>query len=64
MPKIQDKELEEKDIGRNVTFTYLHGERSFGQLSSYRSDAEGGAIFVRFLGPNGERCDAEQLSWG
>ena len=60
-PQIESKELTPDDIGRNVTFTYAHGERVFGKLSSYRED---GAIFVRFKGPNGELCDAEALSWG
>jgi len=60
-PRIEGKLLEPSDVGRNVTYTHLHGERDFGKLSSYRED---GAIFVRFKGPNGERCDPEQLSWG
>ncbi len=60
-PKIQGKELTQEDIGRQVTFTYPHGERCYGVLSSFRED---GAIFVRFNGPTGERCDAERLSWG
>lgn len=60
-PRIAGKPLEPSDIGRNVTFTHHHGEKEYGRLSSYRGD---GAIFVQFKGPNGERCNAEQLSWG
>jgi hypothetical protein len=60
-PLIQGKLLEPTDIGRNVTYTTSHGDKHFGQLSSYRDD---GAIFVRFNGPRGERCPAEKLTWG
>lgn len=60
-PCIEGKPLTPDDLERNVTFTYRHGRRVFGKLSSYRED---GAIFVRFAGPGGELCDAELLTWG
>jgi hypothetical protein len=60
-PKIQGKHLEQSDVGRWVTYTPSHGAKERGTLSSFRED---GAIFVRFKGPQGERCDADALSWG
>lgn len=60
-PMIQGKILTEDDLGRNVTYNPRFGKREFGKLSSFRED---GAIFVRFKGPNGERCDPEDLIWG
>lgn len=61
MPKIQDKELDFTDIGRNVTYTPSHGQPEHGKLSSFRDT---GAVFVRFKGPGGERCEPETLTWG
>lgn len=60
-PSIQGKELDESDIGRNVTYVPSYGHPEYGELSSFRPD---GAIFVRFKGPNGERCDPSDLRWG
>lgn len=59
--KIQGQELRPDDIGRWVTFTSMFGNKERGVLSSFRSD---GSIFVRFKGPDGERCNPEDLSWG
>jgi len=61
-PKIENKELDEDDIGKLVTYTAHHGEVEVGRLSSY--SVVTGAIFVRFKGPNGEGCDPRTLSWG
>ena len=65
-PRIEDRELTEADLGRNVTYVPNHAKDNpsqweRGKLSSFRPD---GAIFVRFRGPNGERCDPENLRWG
>lgn len=60
MPTIQGKELTRQDIGRKVCYTAPHGAVEFGEISSFRDD---GSIFVRFKGPNGERCPADRLSW-
>ena len=61
LPRIQGKILEDADIGRWVTYTPSHGAKERGTISSFRDD---GAIFVRFKGPQGERCDPETLAWG
>lgn len=65
-PKIEDKELEPSDVGRWVIYIPNHAAENpmqweRGKLSSFRDD---GAIFVRFKGPNGERCDPGNLRWG
>lgn len=60
-PMIDGKPLDPSDIGRRVIYTSSHGERERGVLSSYRDD---GAVFVRFKGPHGERCQAGRLTWG
>ena len=56
---IQIDQLTEADIGRKVIFTYMHGERVEGELSSWNPDY----IFVRFKGPNGEACEPNQLEF-
>jgi hypothetical protein len=58
--QIQGKTLTPDDIGRQIRYRDPHGPTEIGLLSSYRED---GAIFVRFKGPNGERCPPERLSW-
>ena len=63
---IDVKSLTEADIGRNVVYRPHHAldgpvsEWEYGKLSSFRKD---GSIFVRFKGPQGERCDPENLFW-
>jgi hypothetical protein len=58
---IGGRALKPSDIGCNVTYVPKYGQREHGKLSSYRDD---GAIFVRFKGPGGERCNPEDLEWG
>lgn len=65
-PMIQGKPLSEIDIGCHITYVPNHAKDDpkqweRGTLSSFRED---GAIFVKFKGPNGERCDSENLRWG
>jgi hypothetical protein len=65
-PSIQGEPLSQADIGRKVTYVPNHAKDNpalweHGELSSFRED---GAIFVRFKGPTGERCDPENLRWG
>ncbi len=62
---IDPKELKKSDIGRNVIYKPQHAKEDpkqweYGHLSSFRAD---GAIFVRFKGPNGERCNPEDIYW-
>lgn len=45
--------LTNDDIGREVTFTYPHGEKQYGHLTSWNKHY----VFVRFRGPNGASCD-------
>jgi len=64
--KIEGQVLVETDLGRNVVYVPMHAKDDpkqweHGKLSSYRED---GAIFVRFKGPTGERCNPEDLRWG
>lgn len=59
--RIQGKELVPEDIGRPVVYrdpSKRHDE--VGVLSSFRED---GSVFVRFLGPVGQRCAPERLSF-
>lgn len=63
---IDPKTLTESDIGRHVIYKPLNFRDDptrweYGVLSSFRED---GAIFVRFKGPNGERCNPEDIWWG
>lgn len=65
-PQIEGQTLTETDIGRHVIYVPNHAPRDpkqweHGILSSFRED---GAIWVRFKGPTGERCDPHQLRWG
>lgn len=66
-PIIQGRKVTDDDIGCWITYVPDHAKddpsRGWerGILSSFRED---GAIFVRFKGPNGERCNAEDLRWG
>ena len=65
-PAIEGQVLTDDDLGRNVTFIPNHAKDDptqweRGRLSSFGDD---GAIFVRFKGPNGERCGSENLRWG
>lgn len=64
--KIEGIELQPEDIGRKITYVPNHAndrpllwER--GELTSFRED---GAIFVKFKGACGERCEPENLRWG
>lgn len=64
--KIEGIRLTEEDLGRKVTYVPNHAlDRPLlwehGELSSFRDD---GAIFVRFKGPCGERCEPDNLRWG
>ena len=59
---IENRRVLPKDLGSAVTFVYTHGEKTHGYISSFARHQ--GTIFVRFLGPNGERCTGEQLKWG
>lgn len=51
--------LTNDDVGREVTFTYAHGETKVGRLSSWND----WYVFVRFLGPGGEACDPKQCEF-
>lgn len=51
--------LNESDIGRKVIFTYQHGERCEGEITSWNDRY----VFVRFKGPNGEACDPSNLEF-
>jgi len=67
MTTIQGQVVTQTDVGRNVTYVPNHApddpsQWERGVLSSFREDD--GAIFVRFKGPNGERCNPENLRWG
>jgi hypothetical protein len=62
---IDPKTLKPEDIGRGLIYKpfYFRDEPArweYGVLSSYRED---GAIFAKFKGPNGERCNPEDLDW-
>jgi hypothetical protein len=63
MPKIEDQELTEKDIGREVYYYSAMGRpwchREVGVLSSFNETG----IWVRFRGPTGEKCPPEFLFW-
>lgn len=58
--QIEGKELTDEDIGRRVSYHDPYKPTEIGVLSSFRDD---GAIWVRFKGPTGERCDPESLRW-
>jgi hypothetical protein len=65
-PQIEGQEVTEQDIARAVTYVPNHAKDDAtqwenGWLSSYRDD---GGIWIRFKGPNGEKCDADNLRWG
>lgn len=65
MPKIQGQELTENDIGSNVTYRPNHAfddatQWERGKLSSFGENG----IWVRFKGPQGEKCNPENLIWG
>jgi hypothetical protein len=47
------------DVGREVTFTYHHGEKEYGHLSSWNERY----VFVRFRGPNGAACNPEMCEF-
>lgn len=64
---IEGKKITDDDIGRRVTYIPNHAKDDpkqweHGVLSSFNDSA--GAIFVRFKGPQGERCSQENLTWG
>jgi len=60
MPKIEGKELSDDDLGREVWYiSYAAAEPELGVISSVQN----GAVFVRFHGPNGERCPPDKLRW-
>lgn len=63
---IDPKTLTLDDLGRHVVYKpfYFRDDPTRwenGVISSYRED---GTIFVRFKGPNGERCNSQDLWWG
>lgn len=64
-PAIEGTVLELTHLGALVRYTDPHSGRSdLGVLSSWRvSDSGEPLIWVRFKGPNGERCDPERLTW-
>ncbi len=58
---IQGKALDATDIGRKVAYqAFPNAPYEIGVLSSFRDN---GAIYVRFNGPQGERCPPNTLSW-
>lgn len=57
---IEVKDLNPWDIGRKVSYRPRESGWEFGVLSSVRED---GAIFVKFKGPTGERCEPKNLFW-
>ncbi len=64
-PAIEGIELRHEDLGRKIVYVPNHAPEDptqwqHGVLSSYRDN---GAIFVRFKGPTGERCEPENLRW-
>ena len=48
--------LTDEDVGREVIYTTLHGEREAGRLSSWNHRF----VFLRFKGPQGEACEPDQ----
>ena len=59
MPKIEDQDLTEKDIGRSVVYHTDWNKVERGVLSSFNETG----IWVRFNAPNGEKCPPETLRW-
>lgn len=67
MPKIEDREVTESDIGSPVTYIPPHVEGdanhadvSRGNISSFNDMY----VFVRFNAPNGQACGPDRLVWG
>jgi hypothetical protein len=56
---INQDQLTESDIGRNVIYQREHCDREVGKLSSWNDTY----VFVRFKGPNGEACLPEDVSF-
>lgn len=56
---IDVSKLTESDVGRAMIYRPHHGGIEHGILSSFNDNA----VFVRFLGPNGERCDPRCLDF-
>jgi hypothetical protein len=56
---IDIKTLKLTDIGREVCYTCIDGERAYGRLSSWNHKF----VFVRFKSVNGEACDPEQCEF-
>lgn len=56
---IEISKLNEKDVGRNVTYHREFCRREFGVLSSWNDTY----VFVRFKGPNGEACEPTDVSF-
>ena len=52
-------QLTDADIGRNVVYRAFNDHCEVGQLTSWNKTF----IFVRFLGPNGEACCPEDVSF-
>lgn len=59
-PVVEGRYLTEEDISREIIYLNPNGDQENGRLSSFRED---GSVFVRFLGPTGERCPAASLRW-
>ncbi len=61
-PTIQGKPLDANDLERPIDYQpYPNAPFERGYLSSFR---ETGSIYVRFRGPQGERCPPSTLTWG
>lgn len=58
--KIQGVELTHAHLGKRVLYVDPNtGKAEGGTLSSFNDEA----VWVRFLGPSGARCDPERLRW-
>lgn len=56
---IDISKLSQNDIGRNVTYHREFCKKEFGILSSWNKHF----VFVRFKSPNGEACEAEDVTF-
>lgn len=54
--KIEDKEISNKDIGKEVIYTPTNQVGVISSIGNYY-------IFVRFVSPNGEACNPKDLVW-
>lgn len=65
MVKIENIEVVEQDIGRNITYVPNHAKDDptqweRGTLSSFNETG----IWIKIKSPNGEKCNPENLRWG